>query len=1396
MNRTTFGKERPFTMGQYCALGCLALVSMIAGCPNGSGSGSGAGDGGTASPAGTTAEVITFRIDFQLSELDAPVNVLYSVSTDKDPSTAKVSAFYIPVSIDGMDAAPSDRVVIATDLPIGTNETFLFDPSLTGVGTYRVGVIVDIEGEQTISESRGVIRVEGRPMPFFIRPAPELITDVSLGAEVVVSFDAGDPEDDVQWRVFYLSETDLRTASPDVIGTELGVGQGNVGRVVFSTVGLPAGNYELGISATDSGFSIGATVAAGGLDRIVTIPTEADSDGTAQGGPIVRVLDVRTELPPTLTFLNPSTSPITLFGDTSVDIDFEVVINEPGAIGDVEIFYDDDREFSNGRFPIRSNLPATTTTVRFDTTGVPEGVYFIGGSVLDNANPRVVEYAGGTIELVRTGTLDVLEPSVSTSLKPFDSGDTAASVPIAWETNVPTEAGTVEVFARSTAGGAQEFPLLDPSPGETTITSAEFRADLVENQSGLYEIVVKITFDSSLGLPPLEQVAPALIRVTGLPTVLWLGDLAATTPPFDGAIFEGIQTEDNAGSAFTRVGDLNNDGFAEFVVAARYGKPFVVDPSGIGPGEAYLIYGARERLSGSFNLNAVGSNDLMGTTFTGIRTPQDHRQTDGLASVARMPDVDGDGRDELIFGFPDTNSRGHNADVNQNGSIDPRALSTLEREQQFKRGGVVIVSSTNSSLSDPSSGANVIPLDLVGQSFFSTCVAMEDGDPGLFSLDTRSGFVQDDADTASESMGGSCEGGCAGAAGGDGTADANSSLNYGFVRALARDFFNTYVYNSVLFGGARTVCPAASAFLDNDCLTLHPEQFSSAATLDVLTGTIVCEAGKTCRFPALEFCMAPGTSCQPTSPGLHAAELGIIYQTVETANTPAGVSLPTIEVPEYGRHSGFYETVIDDGAGFLFPNEATEPFGARIIGVGLGDRFGASITLAKQSGTGAGDILISAPGRPAFDVSVGPATGPEVVDGPSGPIGGGEISGLGVDSQLDSGVAYLFALRDLWSPDNSRVPPALPPRPHQYIVGEASHCSGSVPRIDNITATRIAGDMDDAITNIVGIDDFNDDGRGDFAVGVPDAQLGVGRVYIAFRPEPSVEGDYVLEKLGLDIGDADRLDGAMIRSTNLDQFGFSLASGADFNGDGKNDLVIGSPGFNGGVGAIVIVFADPELTTPAGGMTLEDLLSVGNVPPRAVRITGNALDVAGGFGFNVASAGDVDNDGLADLLVAAPGASPRFDPNPNDGTDALTEVGVDTDLDGVADNLENLSQAGIVYVISGQDLTDPLPVDATTGEYTISIDQFGSADLRGYMVAGWHGGDHLGGGDAGDSFSDGNALKVGRGRSFGLAGAGDIDGDGRDDILISSVLADPRRSQGPGTVNGGEAYLIYSTVDP
>ena len=121
--------------------------------------------------------------------------------------------------------------------------------------------------------------------------------------------------------------------------------------------------------------------------------------------------------------------------------------------------------------------------------------------------------------------------------------------------------------------------------------------------------------------------------------------------------------------------------------------------------------------------------------------------------------------------------------------------------------------------------------------------------------------------------------------------------------------------------------------------------------------------------------------------------------------------------------------------------------------------------------------------------------------------------------------------------------------------------------------------------------------------------------------------------------DLSSLDGATASgsaaSRRSDRSGFSVASAGDVNGDGFADLIVGArhadPNGNNS-GASYVVFGK------AGGF--------------AANIDLSSLDGSNGFklsgvaacdnsGRSVASAGDVNGDGFADVIVGAPGADPN-----------------------------------------------------------------------------------------------------------------------------------------------------------
>ncbi|MEK7711394.1 MAG: hypothetical protein AAB341_05810 [Planctomycetota bacterium] len=1342
----------PHTNGLFCidqrwfAVASLAMLALIGGCPDipstqtppdGGGDGSGSGN--------IRAEIVTPSSSFGVSLLDPPVDVRYSVPT----TATDVRGFRVPVAdLSPNSPAIDDRTVVATGLGTGTNRFFAFDPQEAGVGFFRVGILYVADGQEKASESEAVIQVEGSPDPVFIQPFDPLVA-VQQGDIVTVTFDCRDPEGQVQWRLFYLASADSRTVPTDRLGTQLAVGNGNVGAFSFQTNGLDPDDYTLSLSATDSGTSIAATVAADQNDRIVTIPNEVRTT------PVVRVTNPGSSAAPTIAVTAPGTADVILYKDDPFTIRFVGAVLERGATGTIEVFYDTDSNVSNGFTLIAEGLPAATTSVEFPT-GVPEGTYFIGATIRDGVNSPVTDYATGRIKVQRNITLSVTEPNTSLAISPD------ATVDVKWTTNAPDASGTVDVFAKKVDGTGNPF-----GDEIAVLTGAEMKTRTAAFSSatpGLFRLSVRLNLKDGV---TMLQSAPRDLLVSSLPAIIWLGAIAEADPRVDGVIFGGVNFEDNAGTAFASAGDLDDDGLSEFVISSRYGKPFFINPTGIGHGEAYVIYGERgtKRLNGVFNLNSLQTTLLRGVTLTGIRTERNSNVTEGLADVVSIPDADGDQKGELAFGFPRT---------------DSSASGSLTLSGQFKGGGVVILSSTNSLLRSPTANT-VINLDGVGQSFSNTTISPSDR---ALVLEDRLQFQEGNPDPDNSTPDVCVEGT-------DNVVDTIIGPVVGFV-----DF-------------AGTTPPQA---LPN--IGLAPARWRSLpderGRLLLITAPPADETCKTViDIPLITACFS----------GLNAGSG--FFARRECIVTLTGV-----------RTGATCLVDADCGAGATCTDvQPREPFGARIVGQQDQDHFGTSITISRPTGPeGPAELVISAP-----------------------------------NTLAGSGIAYLTSNRDLWvhDPDPAPVPP---PTPHQYIIDLTSHCSDSTdPRADPITAVnRIVGDSGDKIQNLLGIDDFNNDGRADIAVGAPLADGGKGRVYIAYRRLAlggGLEGDFFLSKLALPPNDVGRLDGLLITSDTADGLGSSLAGEFDFNGDKISDLVIGSPNANGGTGEVIILFGGTGIVSPSDGATVSALLSNTRTAaggPVAARIKGNVASQCTGtpaktcltnadcgtgrtcvvekglFGFNVANAGDVDGDGTDDLLIAAPNASPRFDNAPNDGVDELSTLGVDVNLDGVRDEVpgdDQLLQAGLVYVVFGSNRLDqvrtcpftpapctpapctptpctPTPcttaadcaqgVACTLSDATININQLGTSRLGGLIIAGRRAGDRIGGGDAGDVAVGGNTNKLSRGRSRGLAGTGDVDGDDRADILIGAILADPRRDPTTeiGVANGGEAYLVYGSNVP
>jgi hypothetical protein len=155
--------------------------------------------------------------------------------------------------------------------------------------------------------------------------------------------------------------------------------------------------------------------------------------------------------------------------------------------------------------------------------------------------------------------------------------------------------------------------------------------------------------------------------------------------------------------------------------------------------------------------------------------------------------------------------------------------------------------------------------------------------------------------------------------------------------------------------------------------------------------------------------------------------------------------------------------------------------------------------------------------------------------------------------------------------------------------------------------------------------DLDSDGRSDIAFAAPQQDVAsrfrAGRVYIVrggttLLPDQSIA--LATNLITLDGANAD------------DQAGVALAGGGDFNGDGFDDLAVGIPHADAGsftdAGRVAVIYGG---TNPPSSLTLDSLNGTNGCV-----LLGEA---AGGHaGLAVAFAGDVNGDGLDDLLAGAP----------------------------------------------------------------------------------------------------------------------------------------------------------------
>jgi Ca2+-binding RTX toxin-like protein len=327
------------------------------------------------------------------------------------------------------------------------------------------------------------------------------------------------------------------------------------------------------------------------------------------------------------------------------------------------------------------------------------------------------------------------------------------------------------------------------------------------------------------------------------------------------------------------------------------------------------------------------------------------------------------------------------------------------------------------------------------------------------------------------------------------------------------------------------------------------------------------------------------------------------------------------------------------------------------------------------------------------------------------------------------------------------------------------------PDVGDLTATPLGLVGPSSLASVA---DLNGDGVADLVIGTPgsdDKAVDAGRIFVTSgAPLAGSTVDLAHAPPAVWIIDGVRAG---------DMAGFALAGSADMNGDGLSELLVGAPGMAvaglADAGAGFVLWGQVVGALGAGTDLQDPLTNSGG----GFAIKGQAAgDMAG---YAMASTGDMNGDGIADVLIGAPGQ----DQGGAEAGAAYVVWGKGTDSGVLLSNVQaGAGGFAINGAAAGERIGEALAVLADQGGDGRAEIVLGSRSAAGgagvvYVVDGQAGGAAVDLADVAAGIG-GYAItgQAGEGAGAQVADAGDVNGDGLHDLLI-------------GAPEAGAAYVVY-----
>ena len=721
----------------------------------------------------------------------------------------------------------------------------------------------------------------------------------------------------------------------------------------------------------------------------------------------------------------------------------------------------------------------------------------------------------------------------------------------------------------------------------------------------------------------------------------------------DGFKIKGEDSDDNSGYSVSGAGDVNGDGYDDLII----GAPFAEEGSD-NQGISYVVFGK------SSNFNDLNLGDVFSfTNIDGFKIIGEAGGDESGTSVSSAGDINGDGYDDLIVGA-------HNAEGR--GSDNAQGISYVIYGRDFSEEETV----------------------LTGRGTFSGTVAMENivGSNDVDEITIGSGDR------------------------------LNAGAGDDVIKVTGTDF-------SYVDGGTGTDVLKFEGTGLNLKLTSLP-QMENIEILDITgSGDNYLGISEAVLFRSVGG-FGEGGNFRLLIRGDAGDSVGIDRKWQAGTINYNGDNYQLYQ-------QGAYQLMVDSAISVkLLDVKLGGADSLKIIGEDSGDQSGYSVSgIGDFNGDGYDDVIIGA--RKAEETS----------------------------SSIDEGISYVvfgnangyfYEDLDLGNLGTNGL----------KIVG---HYGGSS-----------SGYGDESGTSVSGAGDINGDGYADVIIGAPEAELayastGQGKSYVVFGG--SNVADLDLESLGTNgftiVGEKGGSS-----SGNEDYSGTSVSSAGDINGDGYDDIIVGAPkaeeSGNSNEGISYVIFGKSS--------TFSDINLASLASSDGFKIVGE--DDGDYNGTDVSGVGDINGDGYEDIIVGADRAEEGSDSSQGIsyviyGKASLSNINLgsgesfkiigegrsngagrrvsgagDVNGDGYDDIIVGArgaggSKKGRSYVVFG----------SSTG---VDVD-LGSLGTKGFKIIGQSSFDELG---------------------TDVSGVGDVNGDGYDDVIVSTPGA-------RGTRNEGESYVIY-----